>query len=749
MSLSTRLIEKSWTEVTDWQTRKGQQRFVFDDNNLVTSDPSIKMVLQKKREYKAIKEWEENGVVQQKDIDIITRTCYSERRRRGKDQILKEWKEVLDWREREGKKLLVFEDNVPVRENELVTSVLMTGEGTQIKYKAVIKWKESDVEHQQEAKVITRDTYNKDHTSDKDWEEVIDWRNRKNKHILVFQDNTPVTENKLVTSVLMTGEGTHTKYKAVIVWEENGVKCRKDVGIMTKNSYQKHKGKQKHKENNGQQDDNWKEAKGWQERENKNRLVFLDNTLVTENKLVTMVLMKGEAQNREYKAILEWKENDVEKREEVKVIPRRIYNKEHSSDNGWEEDNAEQPQEKKVSFIKTSQHQPSALKSGVKRNGEEQNSEDTSRPKKKRKIQTITTPVSTNIGNSTIDFSSVQSEQVVIKKEPAHTLPTSHHWSKSLSFEQLLNNLRKAVKILVGNKEAVKSCELLADGIIHYWQTGELPTEPIPDQTPSTTPPLVTIRMVPIKEEGEANCAHQKHRPEIIGIATRSINNRNTMSNTYVPPSTYLEGNNIIHDLEEYREPSVHYLNLENVLKKQAKNARDQIAFGKIQLERSESTLNKTIKAAGHTLVYIVIAGEVIYIDCEKYNGRTKAGNPIIQKPLQEVYDIAGDIDDETGLIKTPKTTDKVFGFYIYLQPMHSSLPITTHDEIDVMDIDDHSLSTTTTTTITTANRKSDLIIKIPRAILIKEGIFKDTALPEEPAKQKPAFEDIAKNNCL
>lgn len=339
--------------------------------------------------------------------------------------------------------------------------------------------------------------------------------------------------------------------------------------------------------------------------------------------------------------------------------------------------------------------------------------------------------------NEVINNDSVclQPESVHIKAEPVDKLQ-KFNWLKFISHDELILKLREAAKILIGNKASFQNCDVLADNFINFLKTGVMPTNAIPDQIPSTLPPIVTIRMVPLKHE-----PGQKQNSKKIGVTTRSRGERDKIFSSYVPPSTHLYQDKVINDLEDYKEIPIHYSKLEAILKRQALMHPDKIAFGKVGLERSETTFNKTVKTSGHAVVYLVIGEKVIYIDCARYNGskHVKSGEPIIQTALRNAFYFAGDKNQKTGEIYSPQR-DKVYGFYVFITPMSSSFTY----EVEIVDIssdvsDLFNMTETTSPTSTlpalvssgpspiTISKSASLNIKIPRSVLVKEGIFKNT----------------------
>ncbi len=259
-------------------------------------------------------------------------------------------------------------------------------------------------------------------------------------------------------------------------------------------------------------------------------------------------------------------------------------------------------------------------------------------------------------------FSPVKKEILPLKKEPEDssiTLDKRPSAIKEFNYQEMI----RVVTVLRGKSTASRNCTHLAQDVMHYLRTGEMPHR-ASLEADSTVEDFVYFpvyeRQNVKKESGKQN--------KVLMVKQASVPVVGPFFQQHsipAPMEPYMQ-NNIIYvekpyvanldpySNDQFTEEKTNIRFLEDTLKNKAL-INGGVSFGYLHLERVKKG------AEGHMLVYFSTINETWYIDCQKLNGETQQGVPIY-KDLINNYKFYG--------INFNSIDDRVFQQDVFLIPM-------------------------------------------------------------------------------
>jgi hypothetical protein len=203
-----------------------------------------------------------------------------------------------------------------------------------------------------------------------------------------------------------------------------------------------------------------------------------------------------------------------------------------------------------------------------------------------------------------------------------------------LSFDA--DKILEIVAILRGRNNCQNNCTHPAKDLLDYFMTGIVPSKPS-SVTPSTENDfnvLLAINFIK-RENGRAYVG-----PTQSTICLDNSNFPNLPYGSAVPqtPNGTLDIDaNPICDLENYRQPSALFSEINFHLMQVANENANGVSFGLINMGRCASYVEK----AGHMLFYFATSDEVWFVDAQSYDGEQGIDHGCITNDLTTLFSFA------------------------------------------------------------------------------------------------------------
>lgn len=211
----------------------------------------------------------------------------------------------------------------------------------------------------------------------------------------------------------------------------------------------------------------------------------------------------------------------------------------------------------------------------------------------------------------------------VVKKEALSLEEMAQQSMHPLSKEEILTR----IKILRGENNCQTNCCILVSDLLESFITGKILTKPSRTKTkPEDSLFYPVIQPVKIKQEG----SEPKEVAQILGSKTKIFGKgEGASSNIPAQEAVYEDKQGVVNpeifafDCTQHQKIPIHFTQLNDSLKKLA---GDKVIFGSIGLGGAD----KKVREGGHELVFYGTKDSMLYIECHKFNGKTKLGNPFL-----------------------------------------------------------------------------------------------------------------------